>query len=65
MHNKNLNLVVIIVMLFITSNNYAQKSSIRKDKYSVGIGYGFNSNVEMMVWSFQTIINTIYQTVLL
>ena len=45
MHNKNLNLVVIIVMLFITSNNYAQKSSIRKDKYSVGIGYGFNSNV--------------------
>lgn len=37
--------VVILVMLFITSSTYGQKSSIRKDKYSVGIGYGLNRNM--------------------
>ena len=45
MNKKKLNFVVILVMLFISSSSYAQKSSIRKDKYSVGFGYGFNSNV--------------------
>ncbi len=45
MRTKKISYVVILVMLFISSSNYAQKSSIRKDKYSLGIGYGFNSNV--------------------
>ena len=45
MNKKKLNFVVILVMLFISSSSYAQKSSIRKAKYSVGFGYGFNSNV--------------------
>lgn len=45
MYKRKLNLLTMLVVLCISSNNYAQKSSIRKDKYSVGIGYGFNSNV--------------------
>lgn len=45
MRTKKISYVVILFLLFISSSNYAQKSSIRKDKYSIGVGYGFNSNV--------------------
>lgn len=42
---SRLTLALIFGLMLLSSNNYAQKSTIRKDIYSVGLGYGFNSNV--------------------
>jgi hypothetical protein len=41
---KNIFLVGLFAMIFAT-NSYSQKSNSFSDNYSVGIGYGFNSNI--------------------
>ncbi len=45
MNKYKKSLVLILLMLYVSVAGNAQISSIRQDKYSIGFGYGFNSNV--------------------